>query len=153
MLPSYADVDAGGVSRGEHLASLAHGAHRVSASNADEQRRSPHLGPFGEEDDEDDALFNADLDSEFEDEDADLYLDLKRVTDAPHVADLPWIGEAPKQPAPSSRAPMYANDRMIVVVDIEGGIPVLGRRGAVDVLNTWRSNRHPRASILVLHMP
>ena len=75
---------------------------------------------FGGDDEAEDAFFTADLDSDFEDEDADLYYDPQRAADVPHAGDLPWIGEAPKQPPPTSRAPMYANDRMIVVVDLEG---------------------------------
>nr|VWP01792.1 Cytochrome P450 monooxygenase AKT7 (EC (AK-toxin biosynthesis protein 7) [Ganoderma boninense] len=66
-----------------------------------------------------------DQDSELEDEDADFYYGTDPDISTPLVSDLPWFGEGPQRPAATSgsvhtTAATYGNDRMIVVVDLEG---------------------------------
>ena len=63
--------------------------------------------------------------SELEDEDADFYYGSNADEFLPLSADLPWIGKGPQRPPPSEQptaeVPIaYGNDRMVVVVDLEG---------------------------------
>ena len=59
-------------------------------------------------------------DTEWEDEDGDFYYGSNPGTLLPNVTDLPWIGEAPRRDAPVRHTSTYGNDRMVVVVDLEG---------------------------------
>lgn len=59
-------------------------------------------------------------DTDWEDEDGDFYYGSNPGTLLPNVTDLPWIGEAPRRDAPMPQTSTYGNDRMVVVVDIEG---------------------------------
>ncbi|KAI1784147.1 hypothetical protein LXA43DRAFT_1101707 [Ganoderma leucocontextum] len=62
-----------------------------------------------------------DPDSDFEDEDGDQYYGNPTDRLMPEVADLPWFGESPRRPPPSdATSDVFRNDRMIVVIDIEG---------------------------------
>uniref|UniRef100_A0A5K1K6H8 Cell surface hydrophobicity-associated protein n=1 Tax=Ganoderma boninense TaxID=34458 RepID=A0A5K1K6H8_9APHY len=59
-------------------------------------------------------------DSEWEDEDGDFLYGTDPAALLPTVVDLPWVGEAPRTETRSRKESTYRNDRMIVVVDIEG---------------------------------
>ena len=107
------------------------------ATTADESS-VPSLGPLklppsplsfpelsSESDDENNPFVDGDPISDMEDEDADFYYASNADTFLPTAADLPWVGEGPKRPAPSEHttdatSATYGNDRMIVVVDLEG---------------------------------
>uniref|UniRef100_A0A5K1K3H2 CHIP6 n=1 Tax=Ganoderma boninense TaxID=34458 RepID=A0A5K1K3H2_9APHY len=61
-------------------------------------------------------------DSDFEDEDADLHPADRDGRLLPNLTDLPWVGEATCRADPSVPASdaTFRNDRLVVVVDIEG---------------------------------
>ena len=59
-------------------------------------------------------------DSEWEDEDGDFYYGTNPGVLLSTVSELPWIGEAPRRDTPSRHPSAYTNDRMVVVVDLEG---------------------------------
>ncbi|KAI1783692.1 hypothetical protein LXA43DRAFT_977006 [Ganoderma leucocontextum] len=77
------------------------------------------------EGDEEQPYLIEEPESDLEDEDGDFYYGSNVDAFLPTVADLPWIGEGPRRPAASdptlARHPAaYGNDRMVVVVDLEG---------------------------------
>ena len=61
-----------------------------------------------------------DAESDWEDEDGDFYYGTNPRTLLPTMVELPWVGEAPRRQTPSRHSSAFSNDRMIVVVDIEG---------------------------------
>ncbi|PIL26690.1 hypothetical protein GSI_11217 [Ganoderma sinense ZZ0214-1] len=95
---------------------------------------SPSLLPTAEHDlfdsedpeaDDEQVFLVEDPDSELEDEDGDFYYECRQELSVPTVHDLPWVGEAPRRPSSSSGtssapAATYGNNRMVVVVDLEG---------------------------------
>ena len=121
LLPSYSGTQAGSVLVESEIATQGPSSDRERPPYGAEGLH--RLGDVDTEDadtDSNDPLFTAELESDFEDEDADLYLERGFAANVPLAGDLPWIGEGSKQPQPSTSAPMYANDRMLVVVDIQG---------------------------------
>ncbi|PIL25434.1 hypothetical protein GSI_13324 [Ganoderma sinense ZZ0214-1] len=74
-----------------------------------------------EEPDEEIPYLVEDPDSDFEDEDGDIFYRAHPDRLVPQVADLPWFGEGPRR-SPSSHGTLetFRNDQMVVVVDIEG---------------------------------
>ncbi|KAI1790343.1 hypothetical protein LXA43DRAFT_1095489 [Ganoderma leucocontextum] len=72
------------------------------------------------QDDEEVPYMVEDPDSDLEDEDADFYYGTRGGSFMPAVSDLPWVGDGPRRPAPSEKTAAYRNDRMVVVIDIEG---------------------------------
>nr|VWP01973.1 Cytochrome P450 monooxygenase AKT7 (EC (AK-toxin biosynthesis protein 7) [Ganoderma boninense] len=74
-----------------------------------------------ETDDEEIPYMVEQPESDFEDEDGDLYYGTKPDRLLPEVSELPWFGESPRQPAPTPRSfGSLRSDRMVVVVDIDG---------------------------------
>ena len=120
VLGRYADCsDAGDVEEDAGISSLNPDYPAPAPIRVSEP--SLHFTDNVDDDDDEIPYMVEEPDSDLEDEDADLCdnRDIDRL--APAIADLPWFGESPRQPPPSQPASHgFRNDRMVVVVDIEG---------------------------------
>lgn len=81
----------------------------------------PELDPDNLQADEEVPYMVEETNSDFEDEDGDIYYGSESEKLMPHIADLPSFGEGPHRSPPSLLgSDTFQNDRHIVVVDIEG---------------------------------
>nr|VWO96150.1 Amino acid permease family protein [Ganoderma boninense] len=117
-------------------ASVPGGAATPLARTADSVASAPLFGATAsagraddadeQTDEEEDVPFLVEEpDSELEDEDGDFYYGANADAFLPVVSDLPWMGDGPQQPQPSSKAASGAQGthghvRMVVVVDTDG---------------------------------